>query len=150
MPKPLGTIKFLTIHCAATPRGRPHTAKEVSAWDIARFGQVSYHYVVELDGKVTATLPDTLLGAHTGGHNTGNIGVCYVGGLESVTLAPADTRTPEQKQAIRDIVARYRARVPALKVKGHRDWSPDRNGDGKITPDEFVKSCPCFNVATDL
>lgn len=23
---------------------------------------------------------------------------------------------------------------------------PDRNGDGWITPDEWLKACPCFNA----
>jgi hypothetical protein len=64
---PLGPIRFLTIHCAATPEGRDVPAETISAWDTARFGQVSYHYVIELDGSVHATLPDTLKGAHVGG-----------------------------------------------------------------------------------
>ena len=33
-----------------------------------------------------------------------------------------------------------------LDVCGHRDLSPDRNGDGIITPNEWVKACPGFDV----
>ena len=29
---------------------------------------------------------------------------------------------------------------------GHRDTSPDLNGDGVIEPYEYVKACPCFDV----
>ena len=29
---------------------------------------------------------------------------------------------------------------------GHRDTSPDLNGDGVIEPYEYVKVCPCFDV----
>lgn len=43
-------IKFLTIHCAATPEGRDVKAATISDWDKAKFGQTSYHHVVELDG----------------------------------------------------------------------------------------------------
>jgi hypothetical protein len=36
MPVPLGPIKYLTVHCTATPEGRDNTAAEVTQWDIAR------------------------------------------------------------------------------------------------------------------
>jgi N-acetyl-anhydromuramyl-L-alanine amidase AmpD len=35
---------------------------------------------------------------------------------------------------------------PSAEVLGHRDLSPDKNNDGKITPDEWLKACPCFDV----
>jgi hypothetical protein len=121
MPPPLGQIRYLTIHCAATPEGRDLKAESISAWDTAKFGQISYHYVIELDGSVHATLPDTLKGAHVGGANTGNVGVCYVGGVDKAGK-PKDTRTPAQSAALRKLVDTYRARIPNLIVRGHRDW----------------------------
>lgn len=129
--------KFLTIHCAATPRGRDVKAPTISEWDIARFGQVSYHHVIELDGTTVRTLRDDQRGAHTGGANTGNIGVCYVGGVEK-DMKPADTRTDAQKAALRKIVADYKAKFPDIVVRGHRDWPGTR------------KACPSFDVATAL
>ena len=54
----LGPDKYLTIHCAATPEGRDNTAAEVNQWDIERFGQISYHWVIELDGDAVRGLPD--------------------------------------------------------------------------------------------
>ena len=68
------SIKFLTIHCAATPRGRDVKAPAIVKMGMDRFGQASYHHVIELDGTVVRTLKDSQRGAHTGGHNTGNIG----------------------------------------------------------------------------
>jgi len=130
-------IKFLTIHCAATPEGRDVKAATVSDWDIAKFGQVSYHHVVELDGTVVRTLRDDQRGAHTGGANTGNIGVCYVGGVDK-KLNPKDTRTEAQKAALREIVADYRKKFPDIIVRGHRDWPGVK------------KACPSFDVATEL
>ena len=35
-------------------------------------------------------------------------------------------------------------------ILGHRDTSPDLNGDGRIEPNEFIKACPCFDVRTWL
>lgn len=131
----LGPIRFLTIHCAATPEGRPVDAMTISKWDQARFGQTSYHWVVELDGKAIRTLPDTAKGAHTGGANTGNIGICYVGGVDKSNKVPKDTRTPEQKQALATLIHKYRAEHPGIVVRGHRDWPGVK------------KACPSFDVS---
>lgn len=135
-------IEFLTIHCAATPEGRNVTAASIEAWDIQKFGQKSYHWIVLLDGTKHRSLQDDRKGAHVGGHNTGNIGVCYVGGMDAAMAHPKDTRTPAQKQALREIVAEYRAKYPVLqqagRVRGHRDWPG------------VAKACPSFNCATEL
>lgn len=133
------TIKFLTIHCAATPRGRDVKAPAIVKIGMDRFGQASYHHVIELDGTTVRTLRDDQRGAHTGGHNTGNIGICYVGGVENnKAMTPADTRTDAQKVALRKVVADYRATYPGIVVRGHRDWPG------------VSKACPSFDVATAL
>lgn len=131
---PLGPIKFLTIHCAATPEGRDIKAETIGDWDKAKFGQTSYHHVVELDGKSVRTLPDTTKGAHVGGANTGNIGVCYVGGCDK-NMNPKDTRTPEQKKALAHLIENYRAAYPGIVIRGHRDWPGVK------------KACPSFDVS---
>lgn len=136
----MGPINHLTIHCTATPEGRDNTAKEITQWDIARFGQPSYHWVVELDGTAVRTLDDKQRGAHTANHNTGNIGVSYVGGTETLNAGgkPKDTRTAAQKATLRKLVADYRAKYPGIKVLGHRDWPGVK------------KTCPSFDVAHEL
>lgn len=146
MPLPaLGPIKYLTIHCAATIEGRNHSVKEISQWDIDKFGQISYHFVIPLNGKYERTLKDTEKGAHVGRNNTGNIGICYVGGL-ALNGSPKDTRTVEQKQAMLTLVRTYKTKYPDIIIRGHRDWSPDLNKNGKVDPFEWLKSCPCFSV----
>lgn len=127
-------IKFLTIHCAATPEGREIKASTINQWDHAKFGQTSYHWIVELDGTKVRGLADDRLGAHVGGHNTGNIGVCYVGGMDANMAHPKDTRTDAQKQALREIVAEYEKKYPGIQVLGHKDWP------------NVKKACPSFDV----
>jgi N-acetylmuramoyl-L-alanine amidase len=129
----LGPITHLTIHCAATPEGRDVKAATVEQWDIAKFGQVSYHHIVELDGHQHTSLEDDQLGCHVHLHNHGNIGVCYVGGCDLHGNAK-DTRTVAQKVALLDLVNHYRTLYPRIIVLGHRDW-PDVH-----------KDCPSFSV----
>lgn len=127
-------IKYLTVHCAATPEGRANTAEEVRQWDVAKFGQASYHWVIELDGKMVRQLLDTQRGAHVAKANTGNIGVCYVGGTD-VKGKPKDTRTEAQKKSLRTLIRTYQDRYPGIVVRGHRDWPG------------VSKACPSFDVA---
>ena len=126
-------IRNLTIHCAATPEGRDVKAATIDDWDRAKFGQVSYHIVIELDGTAVRGLRDDQKGAHVGGKNTGNIGVCYVGGVDKKGN-PKDTRTPAQKATMLRIVREYQAKYPGIVTRGHRDWPGVK------------KACPSFDV----
>lgn len=127
-------IKYLTIHCAATPEGRDVKAATITQWDKDKFGQTSYHWVIELDGSMHRTLQDTQRGAHVGGNNTGNIGICYIGGMDRQMREPKDTRTPQQIAALRTLVRTYQSRYPGIEVRGHRDWPGVK------------KACPSFDV----
>ena len=129
----LGPIRFLTIHCAATPEGRDVKPETIEQWDIAKFGQKSYHWIIQLDGTAHRSLDDQIKGAHVGKNNTGNIGVCYVGGMDAHMAAPKDTRTAAQKVAMATLVRRYQEDHPGIKVLGHRDWPG------------VTKACPSFD-----
>ena len=133
----LGPVKFLTIHCAATPEGRHVAADQITAWGKAKFGQTSYHWVVELDGSMHRTLRDDQKGAHVGGNNTGNIGICYVGGVDKKGN-PKDTRTDAQKKSLLTLIRTYKERYPGITIRGHRDWPGVK------------KACPSFDVSAWL
>ena len=57
-----------------------------------------------------------------------------------------DTRTEDQKEALIWLIAELKHRLNISKVQGHRDYSPDQNGNGVIESFEWIKSCPCFNA----
>lgn len=167
-------ISLLVIHCSATPSGQrigPPTetaAGVIDRWHAARGFQrgfaarsrfnwrlpaIGYHFVVDLDGTVwTGRHPDEV-GAHVRGFNQYSLGVCLVGGAER------DARyTPLQWDALRQLVLRLCAEhgVPARYplyprqaggVCGHRDLSPDTDGDGSVRPHEWLKTCPGFDVS---
>lgn len=128
-------ITSITIHCAATPRGRDVKAATISKWDQDKFGQISYHYVIELDGTVVQTLRHDQKGAHVAKANTGNLGICYIGGVENDrAMTPADTRTVEQKKSMKALLLKLRAEYPKAIIQGHRDWPGVK------------KACPSFDV----
>lgn len=126
-------------------------ASDIRKWHLERdFADIGYNYVIDLDGKVELGRPTSMNGAHCTGYNDHSIGICYVGGLDSMGN-PADTRTYAQKKAMHQLVENLMDAYPTIvKVLGHRDTSPDLNGDGKITPNEWIKACPCFDVQSEF
>ena len=111
---------------------------------------IGYNYLIDLDGTVETGRPLTMTGAHCKGWNDRSIGICYVGGLD-LYGNPKDTRTPAQKKALNDLVYSLFEKYPTItRIMGHRDTSPDLNGDGKITQNEWIKACPCFEVSAEF
>lgn len=140
------TITDIVIHCTATRAGVPVTVPDIDRWHKNRgFAGIGYHYVVGLDGTIEKGRPDHRVGAHVKGHNWRSIGVVYVGGLDE-NMKPTDTRTDAQKQALTDLLITLKEKYPNARISGHRDFSKDLNGNGKIEPFEWMKVCPCFNA----
>lgn len=136
----------IIIHCSATRQGADFGAADIARWHRQRgFRDIGYHYVIRLDGTLEKGRPIEQAGAHCKGWNAASIGICYIGGLDA-NGKPADTRTPEQKEALRKLVKELQRKYGIRQVMGHRDTSPDRNGNGEIEPEEYVKACPCFDV----
>lgn len=139
-------INLIVVHCSATMEGHPFNAKAIDQMHRARgFNKIGYHYVVLLDGTVEEGRKEEEVGAHVSGYNQNSIGVCYIGGIGKEGAAK-DTRTPQQKASLANLIRQLRVKYPGARVVGHRDLSPDINHDGRITPNEYIKQCPCFNV----
>lgn len=139
-------IHLIVIHCSATRADKELTAFDLDTMHRRRgFNGTGYHYYIRKDGTTHLTRPVERIGAHAKGFNAESIGICYEGGLDC-RGRPADTRTPEQRAALRLLVHQLQERFPGCRVCGHRDLSPDRNGNGEIEPEEWIKACPCFEV----
>lgn len=67
------------------------------------------------------------------------------GGLDDRGQA-ADTRTQSQRKALRTLLKSLHHRFPEALIAGHRDLSPDLDGNGCVDPTEWVKQCPSFNA----
>ena len=139
-------IDKVIIHCSATPEGRDYTVADIDRWHRERgFNEIGYHYVVYRDGSVHTGRDVAKIGAHCKGQNANSIGICYVGGLDAGGKAK-DTRTEAQKRALRVLIAKLVKEYPIKEILGHRDTSPDTDGDGIVEPHEWTKMCPCFDA----
>lgn len=143
-------ITSIAIHCSATPAGRDVRASTIRAWHKAKgWTDIGYHFVVELDGTIEVGRPLAQAGAHVQGYNNNSVGICYVGGLAADGKTSADTRTPAQKAALLSLIRELKEHFPGAIVKGHRDYSPDTNGNGRVDRNEWLKDCPCFDAQAE-
>lgn len=143
-------IDKIIIHCSASKEGQNLTVEQIDKMHRQRgFAGIGYHFVIYLDGSIHDGRDISKVGAHTTGYNTGSIGICYVGGLDKNGRIK-DTRTCRQKNSLYQLVKELMKIYPIKEVKGHRDYSPDTNGDGVISKYEWIKGCPCFEVSDFL
>jgi len=129
-------ITLLIVHCSAVRPGQRSSAKDINGWHREKgWNGIGYHYVVRRDGSIELGRPLEEVGAHCVGHNSHSIGICYEGGLNELG-EEADTRTPEQKLALRKLLEELHQQFPKAIIVGHHDLNPG-------------KKCPCFDVVTE-
>ncbi|MQY50777.1 N-acetylmuramoyl-L-alanine amidase [Rhodocyclus gracilis] len=158
-------ISLIVIHCSASPngdslfRGTPGTpsqitpAQTIDAWHKARgfkrdaamcriwnpdLRSIGYHFVLYSNGAVATGRAPAEIGAHVAGFNQKSLGVCLVG---------TDRFTSAQWDSLRVLITGLQKSYPSARVVGHRDLSPDTDGDGVVEPREWLKICPGFDVA---
>ena len=139
-------LKYLVIHCTATPEGREVSADEIRRWHTAPkaaggrgWNQVGYTDMVHLDGSVERLVrnnEDMQVDAFeitngAKGYNAIARHVVYVGGVDATGKAK-DTRTEAQRNALAAYVRDFHARFPQVRIIGHNEIA--------------TKACPSFNV----
>lgn len=151
------SITEIIIHCTATPEGKDATVEQIRQEHIKNrgFSDIGYHYVIYRNGHVVDGRDVDKIGAHCTNHNAHSIGIAYVGGVENkagvpyAKQKPKDTRTLAQKAALLSLLVDLRKLYPHAAIIGHRDTSPDLNGNGTVEPSEFIKACPSFDAKTE-
>lgn len=123
----------------------------------ARHTAVGYHFIVGRGGEVFSGRGPEEVGAHAQGFNAHSIGICLVG-TDAYTVAQWHklAAVVEEARKLHGVPLQPARRYPTPNppgymqvdgICGHRDLSPDLDGDGKVEPHEFIKRCPGFNVA---
>jgi len=161
-------IELIIIHCSASPDGASlftgklgepgfiTPAQEIDKWHAARgfrrnpnwarlqeptLKHIGYHYVIYTAGAVLACRHLDEIGAHVQGYNAASIGICLIGTARY---------SHEQWGFLKSLIEGLRKTYPHARVVGHRDLSPDTDGDGIVEPQEWLKTCPGFEVAAWL
>ena len=129
-------INYIVIHCTATmPDAKVESIrrywKEVLGWNAP-----GYHHIIDAAGVITDLLPHEKASNGVGGWNTQLINIAYIGGIDAEGKAK-DTRTPQQKNALKELILKCKALYPHAKVQGHRDFP------------NVKKACPSFDAVRE-
>jgi N-acetylmuramoyl-L-alanine amidase len=133
-------IDLIVLHCSAASGDQP-TQNVLDYWRSLGHSSNGYHWMVDEKGVAVRLQGDHLVSNGVRGHNAHAIHICYKGGWNK-----KDTRTDIQKLWLEMKVQEYLNKYPNAKVIGHRDLSPDKNGNGVIEAFEWLKVCPCFDA----
>jgi N-acetyl-anhydromuramyl-L-alanine amidase AmpD len=162
-------INAIVIHCSATPNGKDFGAKDIDAMHKVRgfkrdsqarrnfnpdLPHIGYHFVITTDGVLHTARGIEEIGAHVQGSNAKSIGVCMVGtdkfnlaqweALSNCMLGLASRISGHPVQSAPSCVNTFKDM--GISIVGHRDFSPDLDGDGIIERTEWIKICPGFSV----
>lgn len=139
-------IKYIVVHCTATPpdatiENIQHYWKEILKWK-----NPGYHYIIRRDGEIVCINSEANISNGVAGHNRYSIHISYIGGVDA-DGKPLDNRTKEQKHSLYNKLIELSGKYPDATILGHRDFSPDKNGNGVIEYFEWIKGCPSFDVS---
>ena len=88
----LGDAYRMSIHHTATPTNDsmspPARLRSIQNYHQNTLGwcDIGYHYLMSSDGRLWQGRPSNLIGAHTGGSNTGNLGIAVMGSHDSTPI----------------------------------------------------------------
>lgn len=144
-------IKNIFIHCSA---GNGDKAAIERYWKSIGWKSPGYHILIDKLGVMHELAPFDKQVNGVRGFNHNSIHICYIGGVELVDgkWKAKDTRNDAQKKslhiAIQEAIEWLKENGKDIKkdlgVLGHRDASPDKNGNGVIESWERIKECPSF------
>jgi N-acetylmuramoyl-L-alanine amidase len=141
-------ITHIVIHCTATPQNTTVESIQRFWKEKLKWKSPGYHYIIDAKGNSIQLLEDKFVSNGVAGHNAKLINIAWIGGIDD-NGKPIDNRSLMQKAALIGMIKTLRHKYPHAQVLGHRDFSPDQNGNGIIDPWERIKECPCFDAATE-
>lgn len=134
---------LIVVHVTASSLKYPMTSAKLRAGHKARgFSDIGYNEWIDRNGKLhkgRAGGPD-VRGAHVGGYNSVAFGISLEGGRDKYDMSIKQMETLARR--LRELCDMY----PNAKICGHRDLSPDADGDGIVEPHEHIKMCPQFDA----
>ena len=130
-------IAHIVLHCTATDQ-EAKVSSILNYWkNKLGWKNPGYHFLIDLDGRVSHLQPLEKPSNGVRGYNKGAIHISYIGGID-LKGNSKDTRTAAQHTALESLVKALHGVFPAAKILGHRDFKG------------VHKDCPSFDVAEFL
>lgn len=142
-------ITRIFVHCTASWQETTTVESLKAEFKSKGWKNPGYHWVIFPNGKIVQMLGEDNVANGVKDYNANSIHVAWVGGIkynDNRKIMSYDNRTPNQKQALFDLLTKLKLRYRNAQIMGHRDISPDLNHNGVIDPWERIKDCPCFDA----
>jgi N-acetylmuramoyl-L-alanine amidase len=130
--RPLSAIELVVIHCTELPDLEAARVAGERVLYPSGTGN-SGHFYIDRDGQVHVWVPMQRVAHHVRGHNARSLGIelvnrgRYPDWLASGNQALNEPYTPAQIEALRALLARLSAELPALReIAGHEDLDTER------------------------
>ncbi len=140
--------------CSTTDGGRSHISihhTEGAASDPARqlrsiqsyhrsrgWCDIGYHFLIDASGTIYEGRPVELLGAHVGGHNTGNLGISFIGCYsdeDCTSVTPLREEALEQAgRLVGTLSSLFEITPSSATVSGHRDQTSTTCPGNRLYP----------------
>lgn len=138
---------YIVIHVTATPPGWDKGRAGIDAMHKARgWSGIGYNEIINPNGKAEIGRGAEAVGAHVAGFNSISYGIALVGGVDKNNKPDISTITEAQWETLAVRMKALVKKYPKAVICGHRDLSPDLDGDGIIESGEHIKACPCFDA----
>lgn len=138
---PLGTPRYITGHYTAGPVDQSDRHAMIMCQSYARehinkgWGDLGYHFMITRKGNIILGRPVKYKGAHTGLHNSNNIGIVMCGTTgDKPSLRQRRAYQWLRRNAHKTVMpSSHRTPVSLAQLirRGHNDW-----------PDNYSNSCP--------
>jgi N-acetylmuramoyl-L-alanine amidase len=122
-------LNTIVVHHSARPLSDGPLEIQRLHMEQKGYADIGYHYMIDETGQIYEGRLLTVRGAHTGGHNTGTVGIALMGNFEEIE--PTEAQIESLKELGRCLVKDYKI----THLAGHRDFQPG------------VTVCPGENLA---
>ncbi len=130
-PRPLSEIlNTLIVHHSALPLTEGPREIQQLHMGMRGYADIAYHFLIDADGLLYEGRSLQVRGAHTGGSNTGTIGVVLLGNFE-VAEPPA-----VQWETLRAVAASLTEVYTLTHLAGHKDFQPTAT----VCPGRFLEA----------
>jgi hypothetical protein len=130
--------KFALHHSEGSPHASAQTVRNIQHYHMhdKKWPDVGYHFLVGRDGTCFEGRKLAFRGAHVEHHNTGNIGICFLGSFESTEnndIETTDAMINKSAELIKILAAHFGIQISRKTLKGHKEHDGARTlcpGDG--------------------
>ena len=111
-------LKTVIVHHSALPLSDgPYEIQQLH-FNQKRYADIAYHFIIDEEGNIYEGRDIHARGAHTGGYNTGSVGVVLLGNFEVINP------TQSQLDALRDLLFVLKQEYKVTHLAGHKDFNP--------------------------